>query len=56
MPSDQEAGGEQPFNRKISQQTKEIAMRKVNQDLNRLGQPNLLLLSAGRRRYPENLS
>ncbi len=46
---------QRPFNRKTSQQTEEIAMRNVNQDLNRLRQPNLLSFSASWRRYPGNL-
>ncbi len=37
---------QRPFNHKTSQQTEEIAMRNVIQDLNRLRQPNLLPFSA----------
>ncbi len=44
-----------PFNRKTSQQTEEIAKRNVNQDLNRLRQPNLLPFSACSRCYLVNL-
>ena len=44
-----------PFNRKTSQQTEEIAMRNVNQDLRRLRQPYLLSFSASLRCYLGNL-
>ncbi len=46
---------QRPFDRKTSQQTEEIAMRNVNQDLNRLRQPNLLPFLASWRCYPGNL-
>ena len=46
---------QRPFNRKMGQQTEEIAMRNVNQDLNRLRQPNVLPFSASWRCYPGNL-
>jgi hypothetical protein len=43
------------FHRKIGQQTEEIAAHNVNQDLNRLLQPNVLPFSASWRCYPGNL-
>ena len=46
---------QRPFNRKTSQQMEEIAMRNVNQGLNRLRQPNLLPYSASWRCYLGNL-
>ncbi len=50
---------QQPFRRKIGQQTEEIAMQIAmqcaNQDLNRLRQPNLLPYSASWRCYLGNL-
>ena len=45
---------ERPFNRKTSQQTEQIAMRIVNQDLNRIRQRNLLPFSVNLRCYPGN--
>ncbi len=46
---------QRPFNRKIGQQTGEIAMQCANQDLNRLRQPNVLPFSTSWRCYPGNL-
>jgi len=45
----------QLFNRKISQQTQEIAMQCPDQDPSHLPQPNVLPFSASWRCYPGNL-